>query len=78
MSYLMNGVETPRIIFRAINVNDTGEWLPFFEDPASFQYWKGARETPAVECENWYVKQFNLLENEMFDFKDELGFSFPA
>ena len=61
MSYLMNGVETPRIVFRTINVKDTDEWLPFFEDPASFQYWKGAREKPAVECENWYVKQFKRL-----------------
>lgn len=60
----MNGVETPRIIFRKISVNDTGEWLPFFEDSASFQYWKGARDKPALECENWYSKQFKrMVEN---------------
>jgi ribosomal-protein-alanine N-acetyltransferase len=62
--YLMNQVETKRLTFRPINFDDTDEWLPFFEDPASFQYWKGARETPVVECENWYAKQFKrMVEN---------------
>jgi RimJ/RimL family protein N-acetyltransferase len=59
--YLMNQVETERLKFRPISFDDTDEWLLFFEDPASFQYWKGARETPAVECKNWYVKQFKRL-----------------
>ncbi|MFO0507738.1 MAG: GNAT family N-acetyltransferase, partial [bacterium] len=57
----MNQVETERLKFRPISFDDTDEWLPFFEDPASFQYWKGAREKPAVECKNWYVKQFKRL-----------------
>jgi len=59
--YLMNQVETERLKFRPISFDDTDDWLPFFEDPASFQYWKGAREKPAVECENWYLKQFKRL-----------------
>jgi RimJ/RimL family protein N-acetyltransferase len=54
----MNDAETERMIFRAIDLSDAADWLPFFKDPASFQYWKEDLQAPEIECEKWYKKQF--------------------
>ncbi len=57
MNFLLTGIETERIHFREIQVTDSPEWIQFFEDPASFQYWKEERALPELECVRWYEKQ---------------------
>ena len=64
MKYLLDNEETERLVFRKIQQSDFNLWLEFFKDPASFKYWIAKLETPEVECENWYEKQFNRYETE--------------
>lgn len=64
MTFLLNGIETERIHFREVRVTDTPDWIQFFEDPASFRYWKEERTNPALECARWYEKQLWRYENK--------------
>ncbi len=59
MRYVLKNCETTRLTFREISLDDLPDWLAFFTDPASFQYWKGDLQSPEVECKNWYQKQFD-------------------
>ncbi len=63
MNFLLTGIETQRIHFREIRVADSPEWIQFFEDPASFRYWKEERTNPELECARWYEKQQWRYEN---------------
>ena len=63
MSFLLTGIETERILFREIQVSDTPKWIQFFEDPASFRYWKEERTNPELECTRWYEKQLWRYQN---------------
>lgn len=55
--YLLHGETTSRILFQEIQMTHFNEWLPFFEDPKTRQYWIADYKTPQVECKNWYVRQ---------------------
>ncbi|NOS90685.1 MAG: GNAT family N-acetyltransferase [Cyclobacteriaceae bacterium] len=57
MNFLLTGIETERIHFREIRLADSAEWIHFFEDPASFRYWKEEHTNPKLECARWYEKQ---------------------
>lgn len=63
MSFLLTDIETERIHFREIRLADTPEWILFFEDAASFRYWKEPRTHPELECARWYEKQQWRYEN---------------
>jgi ribosomal-protein-alanine N-acetyltransferase len=64
-SYLLNQEETERILFRKITETDYSDWLAFFRDPSSFAHWLAERETPEIECEKWYRRQFERYETNM-------------
>lgn len=65
MKYLLDGEETTRIRFRLIEEKDYAEWLPFFQDPASFKHWRAIHETPEEACSKWYQKQFHRYANDL-------------
>ena len=65
MVYLLNNIESKRILFRAIERNDYDHWLPFFKDKSSFQYWVGELQSPEGECTKWYEKQFGRYTNQL-------------
>lgn len=65
MKYLLDKVGSHRIFFRGIQQTDYEEWLPFFKDPLSFKYWVGERQSPEIECTNWYEKQFHRYANQL-------------
>jgi RimJ/RimL family protein N-acetyltransferase len=65
MKYLLAGEETHRLLFRPIDRSDLSDWLEFFKSPAAFEHWKAEVETPEIECEKWYAKQFYRHENEL-------------
>ena len=63
MKFLLHGEETARLRFRRIEDSDGKHWLPFFEDPSSFQHWKPLTQTPEEECRQWYTWQKDRYEN---------------
>lgn len=63
MKYLLSNQETNRILFRKIDSSDFQDWLPFFQNPKSSQYWISELESPIIECEKWYQKQFYRYQN---------------
>jgi [ribosomal protein S5]-alanine N-acetyltransferase len=65
LKYLLHHQQTDRLLFREIQKSDFSLWVDFFKDSASFQYWKGALDSPEVECERWYTKQFHRYENDL-------------
>src|ERR1700741_2491636 len=65
MRYLLTGQETERLLFRLIDRSDFNHWLEFFKSPAAFEHWKAEVETPEIECEKWYAKQFHRYENDL-------------
>ncbi len=62
MTFLLHGEETERLIFRSIDISDFEQWLPFFENPDSFRYWRPLEKTPVEECQDWYSNQFNRYQ----------------
>ncbi|NJM26288.1 MAG: GNAT family N-acetyltransferase [Bacteroidia bacterium] len=65
MRYLLDGHETERLQFRLVTLGDRDQWLTFFEDPNSFQYWDMQMDTPEVECRKWYDKQLGRYKNDL-------------
>jgi [ribosomal protein S5]-alanine N-acetyltransferase len=65
MKYLLHGHQTSRLVFREIRRTDFLDWLEFFKDHTSFQYWNADLASPEVECEQWYKKQFARFENDL-------------
>jgi Acetyltransferases, including N-acetylases of ribosomal proteins len=62
MKYLLQKFETERILFREIDLKDFDAWLEFFKDPESFKHWKEELQSPEIECNKWYTKQFDRYE----------------
>ena len=57
MKFLLEHNKTERLLFRNVSETDFQDWLPFFENPLSFQYWEAELESPIIECKKWYAKQ---------------------
>jgi [ribosomal protein S5]-alanine N-acetyltransferase len=64
MKFLLDHEETPRILFRRIELTDFDAWLEFFKHPSSFEHWVSERQQPGLECKQWYAKQFNRYETD--------------
>ncbi len=58
MSYLLEGQESERLLFRRLREEDFHAWLPFFEDPLSNKYWKSEITDPVLQCKTWFQKTF--------------------
>ncbi|OIQ39163.1 MAG: GNAT family N-acetyltransferase [Bacteroidetes bacterium MedPE-SWsnd-G1] len=65
MKFILENQETERLHFRKVETTDFQDWLPFFENPLSFQYWDVELEPPKIECEKWYTKQFYRYKNNL-------------
>lgn len=65
MKYLLHKQETERLFFRKIKKTDFSEWIEFHKDPKTSQYWISDSESPEIECENWYEKQFHRYESNL-------------
>ena len=64
MKFLLDKEETARIRFRIIERSDFGNWLPFFQEPESFRHWNMKFQSPEVECQQWYDKQFGRYNQD--------------
>lgn len=65
MKYLLDGHETERLAFRQVSLADWDQWLAFFHDPTSFQFWDMKMDAPEVECQKWYDKQLDRYKNDL-------------
>ena len=65
MKFILEDIESERLIFRKIHESDFSQWLEFFKDPRTSEHWIEERETPDVECTKWYKKQFNRYQNNL-------------
>ncbi|WP_394747628.1 GNAT family N-acetyltransferase [Spongiimicrobium salis] len=62
MRYLLQGEHTARMLFREVRTTDYEDWLPFFQNPLSHQYWVANYESPEKECNKWYARQKQRYE----------------
>jgi len=62
---MLVGQETKRLRFRKLVSTDFDAWLPFHEEPLSFQFWNEMPKNPRVACENWFEKAFHRYENNL-------------
>ena len=63
MNYLLEDCESERLLYRKIKSSDYNEWLPFFQNPATSQYWIPAVESPKEACTKWYENQWWRYRN---------------
>src|ERR1043165_6643648 len=64
MNYLLESLQTERLIFRKILKTDYDQWLEFFKDPSTSIHWVEEKESPEEACTKWYEKQFGSYEND--------------
>lgn len=57
MTFLLDGEETERLLFRPLFASDFEAWLPFHEEPLSTQYWKTTFTNPRIA----YQEQFKSI-----------------
>lgn len=64
MDYLLNGIETERLRFRAIDQQkDFNLWLPFFQSHEAMKHWPMGNLSPMEYAKQWYAKQANRYQN---------------
>ena len=64
MAFLLHGLETQRLRFRAIEQEqDFKHWLPFFQSKIAMQHWPMGGLSPLEYAQEWYAKQVHRYEN---------------
>ncbi|KPM30632.1 GCN5-related N-acetyltransferase [Croceitalea dokdonensis DOKDO 023] len=63
--YLLTGETTERLIFRNVRPADFDHWLPFYQNPASTQYWTGIPSNPKLACTQQFKAIFNRYEKNL-------------
>lgn len=51
MDFLLDELETERLIFRKLDASDFGLWLPFHEDKRTSEFWSGLPKDPKTACQ---------------------------
>jgi len=65
MKYLLNGQESERLWFRQVSESHVQEWLTFFENPITSQFWIANKDLPEIDCREWYHKQRTRYQNDL-------------
>ncbi|WP_421809921.1 GNAT family N-acetyltransferase [Flagellimonas sp.] len=63
--YLLEGQTTERLFFRSIQPSDFDDWLPFYHEPKSTQYWDGLPSDPVEACQLQFDRIFERYENDL-------------
>ncbi|MBN9283375.1 MULTISPECIES: GNAT family N-acetyltransferase [Flavobacterium] len=63
MDYLLENLETERLLFRKLNPSDFDTWLAFYKDPESSELWNAAL-SPEEACKQWFEEQFSRYDNK--------------
>jgi len=62
---LLEGQESERLLFRRVIPSDFEDWLPFYHNPKSTQYWEGLPENPVEACEQQFDRIFERYEKNL-------------
>jgi len=63
--YLLENQTSKRLIFRKLEEVDFEEWLPFYHNPKSTQYWEGLPSDPIEACTSQFDRIFERYENDL-------------
>tara|TARA_E500000318_G_C3518604_1_gene195427 strand:- start:214 stop:738 length:525 start_codon:yes stop_codon:yes gene_type:complete len=63
--YLLQNQETERLAFRQLKESDFEDWLPFYHNPKSTQYWEGLPTDPIEACRIQFDRVFERYENDL-------------
>ena len=63
--YLLENQTSERLIFRKLKESDFEEWLPFYHNPKSTQYWEGLPADPIEACTSQFDRVFERYENDL-------------
>ncbi|WP_318311680.1 GNAT family N-acetyltransferase [Flagellimonas crocea] len=63
--YLLENQATERLIFRKLEASDFEDWLPFYHNPKSTQYWEGLPTDPIEACRTQFDRVFERYENDL-------------
>jgi RimJ/RimL family protein N-acetyltransferase len=64
-NYLLEHEETERLYFRKLQPKDFDDWLPFYHDPRSTQYWEGLSSDPTEACQVQFDRIFERYEQDL-------------
>ncbi|TAI49529.1 GNAT family N-acetyltransferase [Flagellimonas allohymeniacidonis] len=56
--FLLDGESSERLYFRKVALDDFDDWLPFFLNPLSTQYWEGLPDEPEEACRQQFDRIF--------------------
>lgn len=57
-NYLLENEATERLLFRKIKLSDFDDWLPFYYNAKSTQYWEGLPSDPIQACQDQFDRIF--------------------
>ncbi len=57
MKFILQNIETKRLVFTPVALAHFEEWLKFFEAPSSFEHWIAPLQSPREACRHWYERQ---------------------
>lgn len=63
--FLLEHQESERLLFRKLRSSDFEDWLPFYHDPKSTQYWEGLPSNPEEACKAQFDRVFERYENDL-------------
>ncbi|MEE1963055.1 GNAT family N-acetyltransferase [Allomuricauda taeanensis] len=63
--YLLENEESERLLFRKLQPSDFEEWLPFYHDPRSTQYWEGLPSDSEEACKVQFDRVFERYDNDL-------------
>ncbi|RYC53411.1 GNAT family N-acetyltransferase [Flagellimonas olearia] len=63
--YLLEGQTTERLLFRCIQPSDFDDWLPFYHEPKSTQFWEGLPLDPIEACQLQFDRIFERYQNDL-------------
>ena len=63
--YLLENQASERLIFRKLEPSDFGDWLPFYHNPKSTQYWEGLPTDPVEACQVQFDRIFERYDQDL-------------
>ena len=63
--YLLKNQSSERLLFRKIEPSDFEDWLPFYHNPNSTQFWEGLPTDPIEACQAQFDRIFERYENNL-------------
>ncbi|MDF0706567.1 GNAT family N-acetyltransferase [Flagellimonas okinawensis] len=63
--YLLENQSSERLVFRRLKPSDFEDWLPFYHDPRSTQYWEGLPTDPIEACKTQFDRIFERYKNNL-------------